>query len=180
MQAVQTWSRIPRPCGLSGWCENRSQKDQGNHRMAHTTQRKGSQELCGTLLLLPQFCPRFRRYGPPSSSDHGTGGLSLERRVWESFQNSTKSPTTPPVLAYPADDGIFILDTDASGQGLRAVLSQLQGGEEHVIAYYSCVLTWPEQQYCVTRRELLAVVEAVKYFHHYLCGRHCVIRTDHS
>ena len=68
------------------------------------------------------------------------------------------------MLAYPADDGIFFLDTDASGQGLGTVLSQLQGGEEQVIAYYSRVL--PEQQYWVTRRELPAVNEAVKHFHH--------------
>ena len=42
------------------------------------------------------------------------------------------------------------------------------------------MLTRPEQQYCVTRRELLAVVESVKYFHHYLLGRHFVVRTDHG
>ena len=98
----------------------------------------------------------------------------------KAFKTLQRALTTPRLLAYPADDGIFILDTDASGQGLGAVLSQLQGGEEHVIAYYSHVLTWPEQQYCVTRRELLAVVEAIKHFHHYLCGRHFVVRTDHG
>ena len=31
----------------------------------------------------------------------------------------------------------------------------------------------------VTRRELLAVVDSVQYFHYYLCGRPFFIRTDH-
>ena len=63
-----------------------------------------------------------------------------------------KEALTSPILGYPADEGIFVLDTDASGHGLGAVLSQMQEGNEHVISYFSRVLTRPEQQYCVTRR----------------------------
>ena len=32
----------------------------------------------------------------------------------------------------------------------------------------------------MTRKELLAVVVAVKTYHHYLCGRQFLVRTDHS
>ena len=88
--------------------------------------------------------------------------------------------TSPPILAYPEDDGAFILDTDASGEGLGAVLSQVQGDKECVIGYFSRALTKEEQQYCVTRRELLAVVMAVQHFHYYLYGRHFTIRSDHG
>lgn len=85
-----------------------------------------------------------------------------------------------PVLAYP-DPGLqFILDTDASGYGIGAVLSQVQNGEERVIAYGSRTLTREERRYCVTRRELLAVVYFVKQFRHYLYGRKFLIRTDHG
>lgn len=52
----------------------------------------------------------------------------------------------------------FILDTDASGEGLGAVLSQVIDGHEHVIAYASQVLSKSERKYCVTRREMLALV----------------------
>ena len=96
------------------------------------------------------------------------------------FKTLKEALTSPPILSYPADDGIFILDTDASGEGLGAVLSQMQDGEEHVIGYFSRVLSREEKQYCVTRRELLAVLCAVKHFHHYLYGRHFKIRTDHG
>ena len=73
-----------------------------------------------------------------------------------------------PILAYPTPDGQFILDTDASQFGIGAVLSQVQDNEERVIAYYSRTLSKPERRYCVTRKELLAVVQAVKHFHHYI------------
>ena len=96
------------------------------------------------------------------------------------FKTLKEALTSPPILSYPADNGIFILDTDASGEGLGAVLSQMQDGEEHVIGYFSRVLSREEKQHCVTRRELLAVLCAVKHFHHYLYGRHFKIRTDHG
>ena len=96
------------------------------------------------------------------------------------FNALKEALTSPPILAYPKDEGNFILDTDASGEGLGAVLSQVQDGMECVIGYFSHVLTKPEQQYCVTRRELLAVVTAVKHFHHYLYGSYFTIRTDHG
>ena len=96
------------------------------------------------------------------------------------FQSLKKALTSPPILAYPDEEVSFILDTDASGDALGAVLSQEQGGEQQVIAYYSRALTKHERQHCVTWRELLAVVCAVKHFHHYLYGRHFTIRTDHG
>jgi len=85
-----------------------------------------------------------------------------------------------PILAYPLNEGLFVLDTDASGIGLGAVLSQTQDEEERVIAYYSKCLSKAERHYCVTRRELLAVVMAVKQYHHYLYGQHFVVRSDHG
>lgn len=57
---------------------------------------------------------------------------------------------------------------------------QIQDQEEKVITYYSRSLTKPERNYCVIRKELLAVVEAVKHCHHYLYGGHFRIRTDHG
>ena len=98
----------------------------------------------------------------------------------ESFNLLKQALKSPPILGYPEGDGSFILDADASGEAIGAVLSQIQQGEERVIAYYSCVLEKRERQYCVTRRELLAIIKSVKHFHHYLYGRHFTIRTDHG
>ena len=69
-----------------------------------------------------------------------------------------------PVLGTPEAEGYFYLDSDASDLGLGIVLSQIQDGEERVIAYASRTLTPQERAYCVTRKELLAVVFGLKKF----------------
>lgn len=88
--------------------------------------------------------------------------------------------TTAPVLSYPSTTDKFILDTDASAYGVGAVLSQMQNGEEVVIANGSKTLSRSQMGYCTTYRELLAVVTFVKQFRHYLYGRPFLLRTDHS
>jgi len=90
-----------------------------------------------------------------------------------------------PVMAYPLNEGRYILDTDASGFAIGGVLSQEQADEdgvlqERVISYGSRTLQACERRYCTRRRELLAVVHFVKQFKPYLYGRECLIRTDHA
>ena len=97
-----------------------------------------------------------------------------------SFEALQRCLVTAPILAYPKIEEPFILDTDASNVGIGAVLSQKLEGKEHAIAYGSRCLSKPERRYCVTRRELLAIVYFVKYFRHYLYGRQFLLRTDHG
>nr|XP_032830147.1 uncharacterized protein LOC116953932 [Petromyzon marinus] len=87
--------------------------------------------------------------------------------------------THTPTLAFPDFTTDFILDTDACGSGLGAVLSQVQDGTERVIAYASWTLSRAELNYCVARQELYAVIFACKQFRPYLYGRKCRVRTDH-
>ena len=74
----------------------------------------------------------------------------------------------------------FVLDTDASEVALEVVLSQHQDGVERVIGYGSKTLSREERNYCVTRRELLAVIHFVKAYRYYLIGKPFIIRTDHA
>ena len=98
----------------------------------------------------------------------------------ESFTKLKEALTSAPVLAYPRQTGQFILDTDSSGWAAGAVLSQVQEGNEKVIAYFSKALSKTEQEYCVTRKELLAVVLALEHFYPYLYGRQVILRTDNA
>ena len=89
--------------------------------------------------------------------------------------------TSAPVLAYPDFKQPFILDTDASRDGICAVLSQIdEQGQERAIAYGSRLLSKAERQYCVTCRELLAVVTFTKQFKPYLTGHRLLLCTDHG
>lgn len=69
-----------------------------------------------------------------------------------------KALTTTPILAYPLAEGRMILDTDAANFSIGAVLSQEQGQVERIISYSSRRFDPIQERYCVTRRELPAVV----------------------
>ena len=99
----------------------------------------------------------------------------------QSFEELKVKLTTTPILAYPDYNKPFLLDTDASDVGIGAVLSQRdEEGHEKVVAFASRSLTKAERKYCVTRRELLAVVVFTQHFRPYLLGREFTLRTDHS
>ena len=55
------------------------------------------------------------------------------------------------VLIHPQSQGEIILDTDASNEGIGAILSKVQEGQEGVVAYGCKMLTKMECNYCVTR-----------------------------
>ena len=76
--------------------------------------------------------------------------------------------TEAPMLVYPCfgEGEQFLLETDASGIGLGAVLSQKQSdGKYHPVAYASRSLQPNEKNYPISELETLAIVWAVKYFH---------------
>jgi hypothetical protein len=99
----------------------------------------------------------------------------------EAFEALKERLTTPPILAYPDFEKPFILYTDASSFALGAILAQKDDEKkEHVLAYASRTLNKHERNYGVTELECLAVVWAVKHFHHYLHGRKFTVITDHA
>jgi hypothetical protein len=113
--------------------------------------------------------------------------LTEDKRTFEwsvdqetAFQALKEALCTAPVLGYPRPGERFIIDTDASNLGIGGVLSQVQDGGERVIAYFSKTLSKAERNYCVTRRELLAIVKTLEHFHKYLYGQEFHLRTDHS
>ena len=128
----------------------------------------------------------YRRFIPDFSSvAYPLTRLTQKNRQFEwtdqcetAFLTLKRLLTTAPILSYPSRDDMFVLDTDASAFGVGAVLSQIQDGQEKVIAYGSKTLS--QMGYCTTYRELLAVVTFVKQFRHYLYGRPFLVRTDHA
>ena len=74
-----------------------------------------------------------------------------------------------------------MLETDASGLGLGAILSQRQpDGKIHPVAFASRAFSLCEKNNGITELETLAVVWAVSHFQCYLYGQEVVVYTDHS
>ena len=92
--------------------------------------------------------------------------------------------TTPPVLAYPRFSEQFYLATDASTQAIGGVLTQycdiLQAHKP--IGYCGRALNKHEQNYSITKLELLAVIYCVLHFQVYLRNpsKPFILYTDHS
>ena len=55
-----------------------------------------------------------------------------QQNAWEELN---KRLISSPTLSYPDPDADFILDTDASDQGIGVMLSQVIDGQEKVIAH---------------------------------------------
>ena len=87
---------------------------------------------------------------------------------WESkcqaaFEELKNKLGSAPILVYPSFDRPFILETDASGQGIGAILSQRQSEDNqiHPIAFASRSLNAAERNYSISELETLAVVWAI-------------------
>ena len=126
-----------------------------------------SQNLVNFLDLPPRrFIPGFAKVAHPVYQLLKEGvKFEWDLSCQGSFNALKELLTTAPVLSYPqfGPDSHFILETDASSQGLGAVLAQKQeDGLVHPVAYASRTLTPQEKNYAITEMETLAVVWAAK------------------
>lgn len=97
------------------------------------------------------------------------------------FEALQKALTTAPVLQYPSFGHPYTIETDASSNGLGAVLTQPDNeGVMHPIAYASRSLNVHESRYSPTDLEGLGVVWALKNFESYISGTDITVITDHA
>lgn len=79
---------------------------------------------------------------------------------------------------YRVEDRTAVI-TDASPNGLGAILIQFDESEKHrVISFASKALTDTEHRYCQTEKEALGIVWGVERFQYYLLGKQFDIFTD--
>ena len=146
------------------------------------TSVKETQQFLGLASYYRRFIKNFASIASPlhKLTEKPKTNFQWTSQCQEAFNCLKTHLISPPVFALPDWSQPFLLDTDASDTGIGGVLSQVQDGRERVIAYASRSLTKAERNYCVTRRELLAVVTFLQHFRPYLLGAPFTVRTDHG
>lgn len=131
------------------------------------------------LMPKPEKCRKRKRKNSNSSdlSSNFKWGPEQQR----AFEKLKHMLSSPPVLAYPNYNEPFELHTDASQQGLGAVLYQTQEGQKRVVSYASRALNKSERHYPAHKLEYLALKWAIcDKFYEYLYGRKFTVVTDNN
>ncbi|KAF8389590.1 hypothetical protein HHK36_024107 [Tetracentron sinense] len=92
----------------------------------------------------------------------------------EAFQHLKTAVTEAPVLALPNFSQPFVIECDASGVGIGAVLMQLK----QPTAYLSKALKGKALHMSTYDKELFALVTAIQKWRPYLLGQSFIVRTD--
>lgn len=98
-----------------------------------------------------------------------------------SFTKIKKMLCSQPVLEIFDKDLPIRIYTDASLEGMGAILKQVQqNGKEKPVAYFSKKLNETQKRKKAIYLECLAIKEAIKYWEHWLIGRYFEVYSDHK
>ena len=147
------------------------------------TTKKQVRSFLGLTGYYRKYVPNYAAITAPLSDL--TRKSKGEKFKWElpqerAFQTLKSRLTSAPILKMPNWSREFILQTDASGNGVGACLLQIHEETRHPIVYVSRKLKPAETKYSVIERECLAIVFAIHKLEHYLYGRPFIIETDHA
>lgn len=104
------------------------------------------------------------------------GMFHWDEKATEAFVQLKSAMSTAPVLSLPDYTIPFTIETDASDQGIGAVLMQ----KGRPLAFLSKGLSPKHQKLSTYEKELLSIVMATQKWYAYLQGNHFFIKTDHQ
>ena len=142
---------------------------------------KELQRFLGMINYLGKFIPNLSEVAAPLRK-------LLEKDIHWSFDqpqiNSVEKLkqliTTSPILKYFNPNLPIKVSSDASKEGLGAVLEQYHETGWHPVAFASRSLTSSEANYCPFELETLSIVFACEKFREYLYGQQFEICNDHQ
>ena len=141
---------------------------------------KQVRSFLGLASYYRRFIENFAKIaGPLHQITHKNKVFEWNPEAEVAFNRLKQTLVKAPILGYPDFNNPFVVYTDASDQGLGAILAQKQDGREKVIVYASRTLNTAERNYEATKKESLGVIWATNNFYPYIAGKEFKIITDH-
>jgi hypothetical protein len=146
------------------------------------TKKKELQRFLGFCNFYRQFIKDYLKIAKPLTSLTGDTPWKWNSLKQHSFKHLIQAITSEPVLAIPNTTGEFQIEAEASDYAIGAILSQLQDGKWHPIAYLSKSLSETQRNYEIYDKEMLAIMLALEEWRHYLIGAKEIFKvyTDHQ
>lgn len=130
---------------------------------------KEVQSFLGTANWLREYVPHFAALAAPITSVVGKKKFCWTNEAAEAFGLLKAALAEPLTLSRPDFNQRFRLQTDASQEGMGAVLYQVaENGTRKIISCSSAKFNPTERRYHVNEQEVLAVVWACKRYQAYL------------
>jgi hypothetical protein len=130
------------------------------------------------LGLVGYYCRFIKNYGAittPLTALLKKDAFKWSTEAEEAFWALQRVLTTTSILQLPDFNRDFIVECDASGTGLGAVLHQGGG----LVAFFSHQLAPRHTKLAPYEQELIRLVQAVRHWRSYLWGHPFLIKTDH-
>uniref|UniRef100_A0A0N4Z6B3 RNA-directed DNA polymerase n=1 Tax=Parastrongyloides trichosuri TaxID=131310 RepID=A0A0N4Z6B3_PARTI len=126
--------------------------------------------------------PDFSRIAKPlyEVSKGKDGEIKLNEEQLNSYHTLRQKIMNAPIMFHPIHGIPFILTTDASNEGIGAILSQEQEAGEVPLSFYSAKLTSTKRSRSTTYLELYAIAKALQHFKFLLSSAKIIIKTDHK
>ena len=142
---------------------------------APPTSIKGVQLFLGFCNFYRKFVREYRRIARPLANltKQGLPTFQWKEECQEAFDTLKRRLLEAPVLAHFGYENDTRVETDASDGVIAGVLSQKKddaSNDWHPVAFYLETLQGSELNYSIHDKELLAVVQALKYWRAELVG----------
>ncbi|KAK0608302.1 hypothetical protein LWI29_028621 [Acer saccharum] len=138
------------------------------------TNTKGVRGFLGLAGYYRKFIRGFGGIAAPLNRLLSKNGFHWTTEASVAFEQLKRALVSPPVLRLPDFTQQFIVESDACGVGIGAILIQ----QDRPVAFYSEALKGSALALSTYDKEMLAIVKAIRKWRPYLLGRPFIVRTD--